>query len=93
MRKKRQTKFTNTPWGAWAREIPLNPAWEELELELRARVVEVVGRGQLVTQAKKGLPANKGKQTSLSVLPTSNPVTGRAGSTEPRDPGRFVSSG
>lgn len=36
---------------------------EELELELRARVVEEVGRGQLVTPAKKGLPANKGKQT------------------------------
>lgn len=35
--------------------------WEELEL--KARVVEEVGRGQLVTQAKKGLPANKGKQT------------------------------
>lgn len=35
--------------------------WEELEL--KARVVEEVGRGQLVTQAKKGLAANKGKQT------------------------------
>lgn len=33
-----------------------------MELELRARIVEEVGRGQLVTQAKKGLPANKGKQ-------------------------------
>ena len=34
---------------------------EELELELRARIVEEVGRGQLVT-AKKGLLANKEKQ-------------------------------
>lgn len=86
---------TNTPGVGGGVSISTQDStkWEELELELRARVGGEVGRRQLVTRAEKGLPANKGKQRDSRDASLCFPrATGqRAGSTEPRDPGRFVS--